>query len=186
MLLFLSIVLGLIVGFIRKGNIFELNSLRCLWIVILPFAATLLIKFYPEISYLLKAIVTTLSYLCVILFAIANRKQKVAAAFIGIGTLSNYLVIALNSFRMPISIRALSVYPTMAAEAVLSQRADYFVATDGANLMFLADVIYMPTKLLGGFLSIGDIVLAIGMFLLIVQVMGNNAAAQKVKNENEM
>ncbi|MBP8641105.1 MAG: DUF5317 domain-containing protein [Oscillospiraceae bacterium] len=178
MLLFISIVLGLVLGFIRKGNIFALNSLRYLWIIILPLAATLLINNYPEISYLLKAAATTLSYMCVIVFSIVNRNYKVPAIFIGLGTLCNYVVIAANSFRMPISIKALSVYPTMTAEAVLLQRADYFVATDGANFFFLADIIYIPIKRLGGFLSIGDVILAIGMFLLIVQVMGRNTTVR--------
>ena len=109
------------------------------------------------------------------------------AVFLGLGTLSNYVVIAFNSFRMPISPTALSIYSTMTPEAVISQRADYFVATNGANLMFLGDIIYIPNKLFGliptkifeGYMSIGDILLSIGMFLLIVQVMGKNCNERK-------
>lgn len=184
MLLFTSIILGLIVGLIRKGDVFRLNCLRFLWLVILPLAATLLIKCYPDIPYLLKAAVTTFSYLCVIVFVIANRKYKVPAVLLGLGTLCNYLVIAINSFRMPISARALLIYPTMTAEAVFSQRADYFVATDGAKLMFLGDVFYMPIKFLEGFFSVGDVILAIGMFFLIVQVMGKNKVERKKTQED--
>lgn len=106
-------------------------------------------------------------------YRIRNCKPKIQepAILLGLGTLCNYLVIAANSFRMPISVKALSVYSTMTPEAVIAQRADYFVATDGANFLFLGDIIYMPINVLGGFMSVGDILLAAGMFLLIVQVM---------------
>jgi len=179
MLLFLSVILGLAVGFIRKGDIFRLTNLRGLWLVIFSMAAILLIKYYPAIPYAYKVVATTLSYLCVIIFAILNRKHIVPSAFLGLGTLSNYLVIACNSFRMPISAKALLIYPTMTAEAVLSQRANYFVAIDGARLMFLGDVIYIPIKIFEGFLSVGDVFIAIGMFLLIVQVMVRNDMDRK-------
>jgi len=179
MLLFSSIILGLIVGLIRKGNIFRLNNLRLLWLVIMPLFASLVIKYYPVLPYILKAALTTLTYSCVIAFVIANRENVVPSVFLGLGTLSNYVVIAANSFRMPITAKALLIYPTMTAEAVLSQRANYFVATDGAKLMSLGDIIYIPIKIIEGFISVGDILLAIGMFLLIVRVMGKNTLDRK-------
>ena len=179
MLLFLSIILGLLVGLVRRGNILRLGYLQLVWIAILPLVAVVLYKYYPGIPFWAKVVTTSISYLCVMIFVIANHKYTLASVFMGLGTLSNYLVIATNSFRMPITARALSVYPTMTVEAVIAQRADYFVATDGAKLMFLGDVIYMPIKFLEGFLSAGDIILAIGMFFLIVQVMGKNVVERK-------
>lgn len=183
MILFASVILGLFVGLIRRGNIFRLNSLRWLLLAILPLLSVFLMKYYPTIPLLPKAAVTTFSYLCVIIFVVANRKFKIPAVLLGLGTLCNYLVIASNSFRMPISPTALSIYSTMTPEAVIAQRADYFVATDGANFLFLGDVIYMPLKVLGGFMSVGDILLAAGMFLLIVQVMGKNCLPSKKTTE---
>ena len=184
MLLFLSIIIGLLVGIVRKGNIFRLGYLQLVWIAILPLVAVVLYKYYPGIPFWAKVVTTSISYLCVMMFVIANRKYTFAAAFMGLGTLCNYLVIAINSFRMPISARALLIYPTMTAEAVFSQRADYFVATDGAKLMFLGDVFYMPIKFLEGFFSVGDVILAIGMFFLIVQVMGKNKVERKKTQED--
>lgn len=178
-----GILFGIIVGTIRRGSIFRLSSLRWLWIAILPLVQVLLMKYYPAMPLMLNAVVTTLSYLCIISFVIANRKYKTPAIFLGLGTLCNYLVIAANSFRMPISVKALSIYATMTPEAVIAQRADYFVATDGANFLFLGDVIYMPIKVLDGFMSVGDILLAAGMFLLIVQVMGKNCLPSKKTTE---
>lgn len=184
MILFIiGILFGIIVGTIRRGSIFRLNSLRWLWIAILPLVQVVLLKYYPTIPLLPKAAVTTFSYMCVMTFVIANRKYKIPAILLGLGTLCNYLVIAANSFRMPISVKALTIYSTMTPEAVVAQRADYFVATDGANFLFLGDVIYFPIKVLDGFMSVGDILLAAGMFLLIVQVMGKNCFSSKKPTE---
>ncbi len=184
MLLFTSVILGLIVGTIRRGNLFRLNNLRWIWLAILPLASVFLMKAYPSVPLLPKAAATTFSYLCVMIFVIANRKYKLPSVLLGLGTMCNYLVIAANSFRMPISVKALSIYSTMTPAAVIAQRADYFVATDGANLMFLGDVIYFPIKIFEGFLSIGDILLSIGMFMLIVQVMGRNCFGRKKTTED--
>ena len=178
-----GILFGIIVGTIRRGSIFRLNNLRWIWLAILPLVQVLLMKFYPAMPLMLNAVVTTLSYLCIVGFVIANRKYKIPAVLLGLGTLCNYIVIAANSFRMPISPTALSIYSTMTPEAVIAQRAVYFVATDGANFLFLGDVIYMPLKILGGFMSVGDILLAAGMFLLIVQVMGKNCLPSKKTTE---
>lgn len=183
MILFASVILGLIVGIIRRGNIFRLNNLRWLLLAILPLLSVFLMKYYPTIPLLPKAAATTFSYLCVMIFVIANRKYAIPAILLGLGTLCNYLVIAANSFRMPISEKALLIYSTMTPEAVIAQRADYFVATDGANFLFLGDVIYFPIKLLDGFMSVGDILLAVGMFFLIVQVMGKNCLPSKKNAE---
>jgi len=183
MLLFMSVVLGIIVGTIRRGNIFRLSSLRWLWLAILPLGSVFLMKYYPSIPLVPKAVVTTFSYLCVMFFVIANRKYMLPSIFLALGTLSNYVVIAINSFRMPISPAALSVYPSMTVEAVIARRADYFVAVNGAHLMFLGDIIYFPIKIFEGFLSVGDILLSIGMFLLIVQVMGKNCIGRKKSTE---
>lgn len=176
MLLLLSVVLGIFFGLLRKGKLFHLVSLRALWLAIVPMLSVILIKYFPQMSYLSKAFVITISYLCTFGFAFFNRKQLAPALFLGLGTVLNYLVIAINGFRMPITARALLIYPTMTAEAVAAQRADYFVAIDGAKLMFLGDVIYFPIKPFDGFLSVGDILLAIGMFWLIVKVMGKSGS----------
>ena len=50
--------------------------------------------------------------------------------------------------------------------------------------MFLGDVFYMPIKFLEGFFSVGDVILAIGMFFLIVQVMGKNKVERKKTQED--
>lgn len=170
MFLIISLILGLIVSVLSKGNFFRLSTLRGLWLAVIPLALNPIMKLYPEIAILPKAVITTISYLFIVLFIIANRRYVASAVFLGLGTISNYIVIAANSFRMPVSVKALEVYSGMTAQSVLEKRPDYFIAENGARFLFMGDVMYIPIPMVGGFMSIGDILLAIGVFLLIVAV----------------
>ena len=171
MLLFVSVIAGLIVGVSKKGSFMRLCALRALWLPIITLAAGSAIRLLPDLQFWIKAAVLIFSYVCIFLFIIANRKYIAPSIFLALGSLSNFLVIAVNNFRMPVSARALSVYSDMTAQAVTTQRSDYFIASKGAGLLFLGDVIYIPIPILKGFLSIGDILISIGMFLLILLVM---------------
>ncbi len=173
MLLLLSVILGLVFGLLKKGRLEKLVALRGLWLPILSFFATALIGYLPEINLLPKIILTCFSYLCIITFALINLRGSIfSCLLIGLGSLCNFVVIAVNSFRMPISESALIYYSQMTAEAVLETRADYFVAVDGrAKLMFLGDIICVPIPGIGGYISVGDILLAIGVLFLIYRSM---------------
>jgi len=183
MLLLICVLLGLPAAVCFGGKLLRLCALRGLWLPIAALAAMPLMKYYPEISFALKALVTTLCYSCMLVFVLLNRKYLVPAILLGSGGILNYLVIAVNGFRMPISPKALEVYQNITPEAVLRQRPDYFIATGGARLMSLGDVIYMPIPVLKGFLSVGDILLSAGMFLLIVLVSRDKSIALKSKTE---
>lgn len=178
MILFSGLVLGLLFGAICKGSFFRLSTLSGLWFAIIPLALSPILRFYPQISFWPKATVITITYIFILLFVYSNKKYIAPAIFLGIGTFSNFLVIAVNGFRMPVSTKALSVY-NITAQSVSAKRPDYFVAENGAHLFFLGDVIYLPIPLLKGFLSVGDILLAIGMFLLIFIVMTNKNVSEQ-------
>ncbi len=181
MLLLLSVILGLVFGLIKKGRLEKLVALRGLWLPILSFLATAVIGYLPEINLLPKIILTCFSYLCVIIFALINlRGSLLSCLLIGLGSLCNFVVIAVNSFRMPISEGALAYYSQMTAEAVLETRADYFVAVDGrANLLFLGDIICVPITGIGGYISLGDILLAFGVLFLIYFSMTRTQPSSK-------
>lgn len=172
MLLLIFVILGVGTGVLAKGKFSGLVELRGLWLPIVALAASAALGSFPNISLLPKAIIISLSYFCNLVFFVLNRHYIVATILSGIGTLSNFIVIAANSFRMPISEYALIYYPDMTAEAVLESRADYFIAVGGeANLLILGDVICVPIPYLGGFISVGDIFLTLGIFVLIVTAM---------------
>lgn len=172
MLLLVFIILGFGTGLLVKGKLSGLVKLRGLWLPIVAVSASAILGYTPHIPTIPKALIISLSYICNFYFFILNRYYIIAAILSGFGTLSNFIVIALNSFRMPISEYALIYYPDMTAEAVLKSHADYFVAVDGdAKLLILGDVICVPIPYLGGFISVGDVFLSVGIFVLIVSAM---------------
>lgn len=171
MFLLISVILGLAIGFAMKGSLHKLENLKGLWFTIAALVVTPVLGLMPEIPLVAKAILISFSYMCILLFAFANRKYPLPAALMGVGALANYVVIAANSFRMPVSPKALEFYAGMTAQAVLEKRADYFVATDGARLLFLGDVINIPIPVVGGFISVGDIVLSAGLLLIVAMMM---------------
>lgn len=168
MLLLLSVILGLVAGWLKKGRFINLTSLRLLWLPVLSFAITPIVSYFPDIPSFPKAALIVFSYSCIFVFIYANRRFKLGSGFLGLGSLCNFVVIASNGFRMPVSESALTYYSGMTAEAVLERNADYFIAVGGnAKLLILGDVICIPLPVIGGFISMGDIILSIGMFLLI-------------------
>lgn len=105
----------------------------------------------------------------IVVFVARNRELR-GMALIAAGFLFNAIVIVSNG-AMPVSERA-------AARAGLSVRfsehdAKHEVMTDGTRLTWLADVIPVPVP--GGFgsnvLSLGDVVLAAGIGVLVTNAM---------------
>ncbi len=177
MLLFIFALAGIVIGFAmnrlqgRKNQLQNISDIRGLW---LPIAGVLLhlpFSYFPAFALQFAWLLTTLSSLCIVVFLILNRGRLLPVLFIAAGTVCNYSVIALNHFRMPVSPAALAMYPGMTPEAVYAKKVNYFVATSGAKLYFLGDVIPVPLKRVGGFFSIGDVLLGIGIMIFIISVL---------------
>lgn len=174
MLLLISVILGVAAGLINKGKLSGLVGLRGLVLPIFAFAVSSVPAYWPGIPFALKAVLLSASYFCVLAFTVLNRRYILAAFLTGAGTLCNFAVIAANSFRMPISEYALIYYPNLTAEQVVAKRADYFIAVNGdANLLILGDVICVKLPYLGGFVSVGDVFLAVGILVLVFCAMSS-------------
>ncbi|MGI5978740.1 MAG: DUF5317 family protein [Oscillospiraceae bacterium] len=174
MLLLTGLIVGLAVGALRGGDLFRLGTLRGLWFAIASLVLDPLLHALPDMALWPKGILTTACYFCILMFIYTNRQYTAAAVFLGGGTLCNYAVRAANAFRMPVSAKALEVYEGLTAQEVLTKRADYFIADEHARLLPLGDVLYLPVPGLGGFASVGDILLALGVCLLVIAAMGKN------------
>ena len=172
MLLIIGLLAGLAVGLLRGGSLFRLGELRGIWLAVLSIALDTVLKRMPTVELLPKALLTTGCYLCVLLFVLGNRRNAAATWMLSAGTLCNYAVKAANAFRMPVSVRALSVYAGITDAGVRASRPDYFIAENGAKLLPLGDVLYIPFPWQKAFYSVGDVLIAAGVFLLVAAVMG--------------
>ena len=114
----------------------------------------------------------SLSYLLLLLFVWKNRHLTAAACFIGLGSLCNYVVIAANGFRMPVSPDAMSALSPEGAAALLAGEIPMYAAAGSATrLLFLGDLFWFPLPPFQGFASVGDLLLSVGVFFLLMALM---------------
>ncbi|MFJ2047105.1 MULTISPECIES: DUF5317 domain-containing protein [Paenibacillus] len=178
-----GILLGLIVGLFRGGFRYGLHQFAALklrggWIFPLLLLAQFFIFFLQERldwvasinGYLFAAVyVTGLAFLWL------NRHYK-GFTLIWIGVFLNFIVMAVNGGRMPVSVDASAVlgpyYVDMLREGGAVSK--HYMMDASTHLSFLGDIIplsspYPRTQVI----SIGDVVMNIGIFLFIQYMMVN-------------
>lgn len=178
MILFLFALAGIVIALLmnrlqgRNNQLQNITDIRGLWYPIAGVLLELPFSYFPAFALQFSWILTTMSSLCIIVFLVLNHRRLLPVLLIAAGTICNYCVISFNHFRMPVSPAALAMYPGMTPEAVYAKRANYFIATgNNAKLYFLGDVIPVHVKLIGGFISAGDVLLGLGIMFFIISVL---------------
>jgi hypothetical protein len=115
------------------------------------------------------------------MFAVASNLALPGMRLVAVGLLLNLAVIAANGGRMPVSAAALrdvglgNLVPALAGGAVPT----HTLMGESTRLAFLADVFRLPPPYWRPCaFSLGDAVLAAGVFLLIQGLMGAGRARQ--------
>ncbi|WP_010252005.1 DUF5317 domain-containing protein [Acetivibrio cellulolyticus] len=127
------------------------------------------IKFGTTITIMVNGLVFGFVFLVIWI----NRRY-VGLWFIGLGALLNALVMMFNGGRMPVDISLLKDEPYLAKSADLVLRgADnkHVVISSITKIPIFADIIQVPGFLGLGMplISIGDIIVAVGLFVLCLQ-----------------
>jgi MFS family permease len=178
--MFLSVVaLALVAGALAGGGVPRLADLRLRWIWVLAIALALrigavLLGQQPIGQDLPLAWAFVSAYLLLFLFLGANwRVPGMQVAAVGIGL--NTLALILNSGRMPVWVTAY-VAAGFHPQAIANDPFHFLVAS-GSVADFVAhggifgDVVPLPIPLIRDVISIGDILLALGIFWAIVYSM---------------
>ncbi|MGI5878032.1 MAG: DUF5317 domain-containing protein [Christensenellales bacterium] len=194
MILLAPALISVLVGYLRRGRLAGLVSLRLrgVWCVLLAFAleaSTGLLKgWFPDLFPRYMWAECLLQYGLLFAFILLNDKDW-SIAVMGIGILLNFLVMILNGGRMPVSPAVLAD-PWNAGLIERIESGDipeYVIMHGGEPLWFLGDVIRIPFRW-AGYASIGDAVLAVGVSALIQKGMilgrprharGGNARSEK-------
>ncbi|MGG3467490.1 DUF5317 domain-containing protein [Neobacillus pocheonensis] len=186
-MVFDGIILSFIVGFLRKGNMKALAQLKLTWGWIFPLLLVVELTVFSlqnghktlgEIS----GYIYILVYILGLLFLIMNRKNP-GFTLIFIGVFLNFIVMALNGGRMPVSLEAASILEPGYLDVLKEELyAKHTALIDSTNLGFLGDIIpitkpYPRTQII----SIGDIIMNIGAFLFIQYLMVKHPAAKRQK-----
>ncbi|MDT8860392.1 DUF5317 domain-containing protein [Alkalihalobacillus sp. MEB130] len=189
-MVFDGILLSLIVGFLRRGTLTGFAELNMKYGLIFPILLGIQIcvfVFQGRFAFLeqVSGILFILIYIVGMFFLWVNRENK-GFILLLIGVFLNFLVMAINGGRMPVSYEAaafaLDPYYTEILKNGLY--AKHAMLTESTKLGFLGDVIpltspYYPKSQV---ISIGDILMNIGIFLFIQHLMLQHKRVKPILN----
>lgn len=182
-MVFDGIFIGLIVGLIRGGfrhGLHQFSKIRLKggWIFPVLLIIQLIIFKFQDNSDILAAAsnyVFMIIYIVGMMFLWLNRDLKGFGSILA-GVFLNFLVMAVNGGRMPVSLQAASVLDPYFVDMLKNGTVitKHFLLDDSTLLPFLGDIIPLsPPYPRTQAISIGDIVMNIGIFIYIVHLMSD-------------
>lgn len=174
MLLVYFVIAALPIGYLMGGRLNNIRYAR-LRLAILPCAAFLLEASIGLIGQLLDAppaewlpkLVRT-EYLLLTIFIWLNYRMR-GMDMLGAATLVNYIVIAANGYRMPVT-PIIYQYPNLYhfVERIQTGKLPEYVLVDwNGPFWFLGDTLPIGN----GLASIGDLLMALGVMIIIIDMM---------------
>ncbi len=184
-MVFDGIIISFIVGLLRKGNLRAFSQLNLKWGWVFPLLLVVQLTVFmlqnkSEFLGQLSGSIYILVYIIGLLFLYVNRRNP-GFILIFIGVFLNFLVMVVNGGRMPVSVESAAVLDPGYIEALKeSLYAKHTMLTSTTHLGFLGDVIpisdpYPRTQII----SIGDIIMNIGIFFFIQYIMVRHPLAKK-------
>lgn len=170
MVLVLVTVLGaVLIGYLRGGRLTNLGhvEIRHGWLVLASVLAQGALAALSAVDQPVVSVFPSLllaSHLALLAFVVANRMLP-GMLLIFLGFAMNAAVITANG-AMPVSPEALAA---VSGGATVITPGKHRLLTDGDQLTLLADVLALPV--LRTVVSVGDIVLASGVGILVVNLM---------------
>lgn len=179
MFLLASVILSIIIGYIRGGKLryFENVTIKLWYLISVAFLIQTIALVMPQINDTIFYVLHIISYVIIMYVCYINR-HIISVAVMGFGTLLNMIVIAFNSGTMPVKV------PDYIMDPVFDR--GHSLMTEATNVSILGDIFLVDLPLLGGgVLSIGDIFLVIGAFMLIQHVMTYKGEEQQTLQSAE-
>jgi len=166
-----TLIFALIIGLVMKGKITNLGRLnfRYVYIIFLAYLIQVGIDF-AALRYTFRGYpyLHIISYL-LLFFALYKNRLIPGIRYILGGTAMNFAVIAANGGRMP--VRA-DVIPDKLAEILATaQGGTHVLMNESTRLAFLADIFYISLPYQHMLISMGDIIIDLGILVLVVRGM---------------
>lgn len=185
MLLVYVLLVAILIGYLLGGSLRNYSE-HPLRFVLLPCAAFMVEASFGMLSGLLKyppsvwlKYVVCLEYLLLALFIWFNLKRR-GMLLMWLSTLLNFIVIASNGFRMPVSplVYHNPSLATLVERIQSGELMEYVLVGWDGPLWFLGDTIPM----FNGLASIGDLLMAAALLVIILDIMLPNDI-RKVPNQ---
>ena len=179
-----AVIIGVILGYLRRGRIRHLASLQLRSWGLVVIALLIQLAIFPLFSEqplfpYATAFLHFLSYGLIFLFLFHNHHVR-SFCLVGLGSFLNLLVISLNGGYMPSSLTALERSGAKEVAAHLLEKGvhgNVILMSGETSLNFFGDFLYLPWRqpFVSAF-SIGDLLLALGLIGLIAQGMKHPAS----------
>ena len=180
-MVFDGILIGLIVGFIRAGfrnGLIALSNVRIKGGLIFPILLILQFAIF-YIQERVSFIADYSGYFFIVvymtgLFLLWLNRSEQGFGFIFVGVVLNFLVMAVNGGRMPVSLEAASVLEPFYLDMLKSGTAvtKHFLLDSSTRLPFLGDIIPLSSPYpRNQAISVGDVIMNFGMFLYLQKIM---------------
>ncbi|OCA88223.1 hypothetical protein A8F94_10500 [Bacillus sp. FJAT-27225] len=186
-----GIIISFIVGLLRKGNLKGLAELKLKYGWIFPLLLIVQIIVFVlqnKIPFLgqASAYIYMLVYVVGLLFLFLNRHHT-GFMVIFVGVFLNFLVMAVNGGRMPVSMEATAAVLDPAFVDVMknSLYAKHMILDESTRLGFLGDIIPLTNPYpRDQVISIGDVIMNIGIFLFIQHLMVPTSKDNEVQDHS--
>ncbi len=177
--------LSLLFALLRRGGLRRLSQLEFSFWPLVLFAALLqvLLPFIgTNLGRTTALVVLVLSYVAV-LFVLYQNRDNIYLRLAALGIALNFLVILANG-GMPVSLELLGELYGEKAVSLLKQGATDFMhipLTSRTRLWFLSDIVPLrPPYPLRNIISVGDILLSLGVFLYLERASKYKGKRSKV------
>ena len=170
-----AVLIGIVVGYLRRGRIAHLAALQLRFLWVIPVSLLIQLAIFPLFSvrplfpYATSSL-HLLSYALILVFLVLNYRTF-PLLVIGMGSLLNLLVITVNGGYMPSSPAALARAGNEGVAARLLQDGVYgnvILMSEGTQLNALGDLLYLPRWVpFATAFSLGDLIVALGLIWLI-------------------
>ncbi len=173
-----AIIIGIIIGTLRKGKLSRLEYLK---INLSPLIILSLISYVSiivmnlgslDFNSSLYNVFLILTYALIIIVLTFNLDKKFMFLPL-IGAMMNFICMCVNSFKIPVkSDIILSLYGEETSNLLLANKIKFFIPAEGANLNALGKLFSISDYYLYDvILSIGDIIIFVGIILIIQELM---------------
>jgi hypothetical protein len=189
-MVFDGIVISFVIALFRKGNLRGLSDLKLKAGWIFPLLLVIQLVVYSlqndyKVLGQASGFIYIVVYILGLVFLFINRSHP-GFIVIFIGVFLNFLVMAINGGRMPVSAEAAAILDPSYIQALKDGLyAKHAILDSSTKLGMLADIIpltdpYPRTQVI----SIGDVVMNIGIFLFIQHLMVQMPKEKEVQDIN--
>lgn len=169
----ISLIVAIILGYLLKGKLSHLMylNIKGIWLILVGFVLERGLNFFLKSGVLelgsLTYLLDLVMYIMIFIFIRINIKLK-PLWVMGIGFLMNAIVIFANGGAMPVSPKAMAYMGIPTANMLAGL---YTIMNEETHFKILADILPIYLTKVGFVISLGDIVLCLGMIWLIIKGM---------------